>query len=477
MSLALLDWARHHGAWVSESVEIRATPYGGRGMYAACDIEANTELVRLPSTLQLGITQLAEGNDAELQGLARSLPPTELRFLPCAVALCGEVRKGDSSIFCDYIQELPADVSNAIAPCDGFGTDSGDGRYDEARGLAWEPSLARVVSSMRRALRALHESSAPRSLPLRDLCWAASIVCSRSLTRRSVRALTDEELGLVGTYAGRDRTRLLPVIDLVNHAIPESDANADVRHVNLLQQRRTMFAQRNYDRLSTSLIATREIRAGDEVLLDYGTGIEEYQGRLPDQKALLDFGFVLPLHPAYMATLRLEPLLPPPTVATDEAKYLRLAVSNIRKSLEPGPLRFSIKGEPSLATLALALACSFRGPGELARLVQAGESAPETLLDEELLERLVECSTEGQVEHALGVLAAAAETALAKIQSPPNAGFTDAEAAVPRPPGEPQLFETAGASFDVAAQAYREVVCEMLRCVVDHCGTPTRGGA
>ena len=452
LSAPLLEWAKLHGAWVSDSVDIRPTPYGGRGVYATTDISTDTELVRLPSHLQLGVTSLAEGADAELQELARSLPPRELRFLPCAVALCGEMRKGASSIFDTYIQELPATYSNAIAPCDGFGNDPSDERYDEPSSLAWEPTMAAQATSMRRAVRLLHESSAPDSLALRDLCWASAAVCSRSLTRRRVRELTDEELGRVGEYASKDRTRLLPVIDLVNHAIPSSDANADVRHLNLFAQRQsTPTAGLKFDRLSTSLITTREVHAGEELLLDYAAGIY-LDGHLPDQKALLDFGFVLPLRPDYMASLPLESRLPPPTVATEEAKYLRILLSGVRKQVEPGPLRFGVEGEPSVATLALALAFTFQGPEDLARLVETVEGAPEDLPEAELLEVIVESSTVAQVEHALGVLAAAAEAALAEIQ------------AAPHPPDKSM---DSGASFDRASREYFDIVCEMLQRVAE----------
>ena len=125
--------------------------------------------------------------------------------------------------------------------------------------------MAVMVSSMRQALRELHQSSAPRSLPFRDLCWASAVVCSRALTRKRVRTHTQEELGRVGEYPGRDRTRLLPVIDLVNHAVPSRDANADVNHVNIFAQRQST-PHLKYDRYSTSLISTREIRAGGEVV-------------------------------------------------------------------------------------------------------------------------------------------------------------------------------------------------------------------
>ena len=479
----LIDWATRHGAWISDSVEIRPTTYGGRGLFTTADIDAGTELFRLPGHLQLGVPQLAEGADAELQAFARSLPPNNLRFLPCAVALCGEMRRGNASLFDVYINELPATYTNAIAPCcdgDGYSSESGE-RFDAPSGLAWAPGMAALAATRRRALRELHTCSAPQSLPLADLCWASAAVCSRSLTRRRVRALTDDELSLIGEYASRDHARLLPIIDLVNHAIPSSGANVDVRHQP--RQRRGVrrllgkedrtdqvpgqvsSAQRQSgsnptavdaasDRLSTSLITTRTVPAGRELLLDYANGIYG-DGRLPDQKVLLDFGFVPPLsdQPGYPATLQLEPHLPPSTVATDEAKYFRFLVSGARKAVEPGPLRFSAAGEPSLATLALALAFSFSGPEELARLVKIHEASPEELPEVQLLERLVNGSTAAQVEQARRVLATAARAALAQMEQMEQMRSSE------------KGMAKNGASFDSVAQEYYDVVCEVLQRV------------
>ena len=118
--LSLLEWGRQHGASISSSVQIRSI-YGGRGLFAVDDIPANTELITMPTHLQIGVPQLAEeSGDADLQRFARTLPwreliEKELTFLPCAIALCAVARKGSSSIFHEYLRELPATYSNAVA--------------------------------------------------------------------------------------------------------------------------------------------------------------------------------------------------------------------------------------------------------------------------------------------------------------------------------------------------------------------------
>ncbi len=238
------------------------------------------------------------------------------------------------------------------------------------------------------------------------------------------------------------------MIDIVNHD-PSGTANADVRHLNADE----------FDPYSTSLISTREIRAGGEVLLDYGAG----PSGMTHERALLDFGFALPLHgPGYTAELPIEPLLQAaaPAVATEEAKYLRIYVTGMRRNVEPGWLRFDATGEPSVPTLALALACSFRSAEDLAVLVEAVDSdEAEEMTEEHLLARLVESSAASQLAHARAVLATAAEAAAVQIQT-----AVEAEAA--------QACDgAAGESFDGVAREYRGIVCEMLRRVVRRCGT------
>ena len=263
--LSLVDWARRHGAYVSPHVEIRSSK-AGRGLYALTDIAANTELIMLPVHLQLGVPQLAEaGGDKELQQLARQLPwrdiiRTGVTFLPTSIALCAEVRKGAGSAFAEYLQELPTVLNNAIAALD---HGASEGAYDAPSTLvAWAPYTAAQVATKRQALRKMHEKLAPPSLSLKELSWASAIVSSRGLVRRGARALIPEEAERVGEFAAADRTRLLPLIDLVNHA-PSSQiggANALVGHFSRKDPGST--APYDPDPASTSLISTREISAG-----------------------------------------------------------------------------------------------------------------------------------------------------------------------------------------------------------------------
>jgi hypothetical protein len=178
--LPLLAWARAQGAHISESIDIRSTEYGGRGLFAITDIPANAKLITIPGHLQLGVGQLAEGDDDEMQKLSRELPWRDvleqgLNFLPCSIALCAERRKGAASIFAPYFSELPSDHTNAVAFCDVSGDDvsiSSDLLNDLE---SWTPVTAHKVKQRRTGMTTLHEQLAPPSLPLRDLCLASGL--------------------------------------------------------------------------------------------------------------------------------------------------------------------------------------------------------------------------------------------------------------------------------------------------------------
>ena len=151
----------------------------------------------LPAHLQLGVGQLAEADDEEMRSLARDLPwqdmiRTGLTFIPCAIALCAERRRGSDSLFDEYLSQLPESLNNAVACCEGgFGHDSSDSRFDAPADLGvWAPTTAAKAQTKRNAMRVLHSTLVPPSLPMRDLCWASAIVSSRGLVRKRARALT-----------------------------------------------------------------------------------------------------------------------------------------------------------------------------------------------------------------------------------------------------------------------------------------------
>ena len=69
------------------------------------------------------------------------------------------------------------------------GHDSRDSRVDAPADLGvWAPTTAAKAQTKRNAMRVLHSTLVPPSLPMRDLCWASAIVSSRGLVRKRARA-------------------------------------------------------------------------------------------------------------------------------------------------------------------------------------------------------------------------------------------------------------------------------------------------
>ena len=206
----LLNWAQSQGATVSPRLAIRRTSYGGNGLFVSEAVAKGTPLVRIPGELQLGVEVLAKSDAEDLQRFVKGLHWQEvvaagLGFLPCAAAICAE-RRNSKSRFAPYLQFLDeVSYTNAIASCD---------TEDCPSLAACDAVAAEKVKKMRYGLRAAAQANA---IDLDELCRAAAVVCSRSLRRRVAPPLSPDAVDNVGPVAATDRSRLLPVIDLVNH--------------------------------------------------------------------------------------------------------------------------------------------------------------------------------------------------------------------------------------------------------------------
>ena len=119
------------------------------------------------------------------------------------------------------------------------------------------------------------------------------------------------------------------------------------------------------------------------------------------------------------------------------------------------PLRFDASGEPSAATLALALVLSCQGHEDLDRLTEPLYRAMETLdapdAFEQLVEQLVTSSTEEQKYRALVALRTAAATAVNRLQASASAAGSG----------------VSSASFDGVAQEYCDTRRELLERVAN----------
>ena len=416
----LLTWAQSQGATVSQNLAIRRTTYGGNGLFVSEPVAKGTPLVRIPGDLQLGVEVLAKSGAIDLQRFVKGLPWQEvvaagLGFLPCAAAICAEKRNAKSR-FAPYLRFLDeVQYTNAIAQCD----------TDDCPSLAaCDAVAAEKVKKMRYGLRAAANANA---IDLDELCWAAAVVCSRSLRRRVAPPLSPEAVDNVGPVAATDRSRLLPVIDLVNHG--GDKANAAVQPLKNDPE----------DPFATCLVAARDLEADEEILIDYGAGSPP-AGRA--ETFLLDYGFVLPGAGAYGFAALEGDFLPAVgqfsadragmrDVAAEELERLKARIQRLVAAASAAhkgkPLAFDAAGEPTPETLALALALSCRGPADVACVC---DGAPPDA---------------AHVDLARQALRAAAAAALARADAAPQFD-----------PSTP---------FDAAAAAYAGAVREALRRV------------
>jgi len=360
-AIDLFTWAKQHGAKISPSIQIQSTPYGGRGLFVTHDIPFGTELILIPYHLQLGIRQLAEGNDSEMQQMAKALPweyiiKNEIGFIVLSLALVAEKRKGADSIFHPFLKELPQYCSNAV----GRGDDN-----DLNNLIDWAPTMARRVQQMRQGIRTIHESISSSSVSIEDLQWAATNVCSRSLVRKRIKDLTADQIDRVGGFAASDHSRMLPVIDLVNHGSLEL-ANVKVGH----------FSHGNDDDndFSTSLKSTRDIKAGEELLFDYGG---EGGKKISNDRLLLDYGFVLPGHIDKVSISLEEFVTSIKELEADRVGMKSVSDENMKELdtlivflTKQSPLLFFAGSEPTVHTLAVAIILTCRDSEDVSRVLK-----------------------------------------------------------------------------------------------------------
>ena len=417
----LFNWARHHGAKIADSIEIKNSPCGGRGLYAKRFIPVNTELIQIPYNLQLGARQLADGTDVEMQTMARSLPwryvmENELFFVPLSIALAAERRKGTDSIFWPFLQSLPNNCVNAA---------SGSSIDDVLSDLhIWAPHVAKKIIQRRLSLQTLHDTICPKSLSIEEIRWATANVCSRSLIRKRIKELSSEQVNKIGIFCSSDHSRMLPIIDLVNHGSCEL-ANVWVGHLSRDEDDTNDF--------STSLKSIRDILPGEELLFDYGGGNGK---KISNDRLLLDYGFVLRDHMDHVSitleefSTAIEEIIGRDTLkdapATDTERLHSLVTTLIKQASKLQsdiPVVFTSNGEPTIPTLAIAVCMTCHDIDDLSSLLKVIPMTENQNQDLSLLSnQIIEACSVMQKEFARYVLKVASGFAIAQ-----RSGMTESD--------------------------------------------------
>ena len=384
----LLAWARANGAFIHPSLSIREIS-GVRGLCVTHDAPAGTPLVVLPAHLQLG----ADLADLDL------LAFTTHWSVRLGLALCAERERGTN--FEPYVAQLPHAPSLVMMP-----------NVDLAPLRAWPPTLQRA-QAMRDGMQRIHRqiANAAAAPPLERLSWGAAMAASRAYRVR----------GAPG--ASGDAARLLPVIDLANHAGGRATATVGNAPSPLPES-------------DVMLAAVRDLAAGEEVLTDYGGGQP-----LTNERLLLEYGFALEDNADDAVTLPVASLAVGLQAVADgadrtpeEAEALGAMQTELLRAggvdLAEASLEFGTDGAPTPASALLTHVLVARSAAEL------GESAVEG-------GRLVKAPP-ALAARAAAALRAVALAALSEMGAP----------AAPRGEG----IEAAAAQFVAAQRAILERV-------------------
>jgi hypothetical protein len=306
-----------------------------------------------------------------------------------------------------FLQSLPT-CYNAI---------SGNEQDDDLRELMiWAPNVAKVIQGRRAGMKYVYDAVSPPSLSMKELQWAASNVCSRSLIRKRIKELSSDQVKKIGVFCASDHSRMLPIIDLVNHGSLEL-ANVWVGHLSR--------ADEDENDYSTSLKSIRDIEAGEELLFDYGGG---GISRISNDRLLLDYGFVLSEHLDHVS-ISLEEFSAAVSemlgkdrlndVAAADLERLRslirVLIREASKEQQDMPILFARNGEPTVQTHAIAICMACRDKNDVECLLNILNQLEEQKHNITLFSaRILQQSSEMQREFARYVLKVAAGFALAQ---------------------------------------------------------------
>lgn len=252
-----------HGLVASEECEgIEATTIGftrdgrRRGIFAKDSFNPGEYIFAIPFTSTLLIHETYSGEE-ELSDIQLGFRLWTTILQPNEVGQCDEQRKDR---WATYLACLPKQNSSQFTPTPEFWT-------EDAINAIEVPILVQEMKRRRREVSDIirqyypHLSSITQQMFYNDVLFAAWLVRSRGFTTVKASGLSGLENG---GRISRTRTVLIPFMDFINHESNDSFVNAEIEVVDSKTDEESFFA----------LACKRSISVGDEVLIQYGTGLE-----------------------------------------------------------------------------------------------------------------------------------------------------------------------------------------------------------
>lgn len=241
----LLDWLDSEGALVSAAIRISVVAPLGRELLAVENIDAGSELIRLPAELCMAVST-----------------DDEQSHLPEDVRLAADILRdmgNEDGMWRAYRNALPSRSSlGERLPI--FWQEDQLGPWADRM-----PGLPGQVESRRQLLR---KAAAALQLPLAELTWAHALVSTRA----------------VG--AGIGACAMLPGIDVANHALKPNAELVAAGEPGVQTGRATVTRRGDvWEHGTAGLLALHDIPAGEPIRISYGS--------YANQRLLLDYGFEL----------------------------------------------------------------------------------------------------------------------------------------------------------------------------------------
>ena len=344
---------------------------GERGIAAISPLRRGETFARVP--LRLAITD--DPDDEESNELVGADAPWSVR-LACKILRMAS--NGNESPWAPYLRVLPTSVPNPLTTFS----------WEDTQAIAYEPARRQLDNTswlVASSSDSLPETAAGPAAPSREIFeWAVSVVHSRTF-------------GSAGRTGGVGVRMLVPLVDMLNHAGDEDQASiigpAAVPQPVPMDNVRWDIISKIGGEYFMVLTTTRDIGAGEELLLSYG--------ERSNDDFFLHYGFIPPrnVHDDVILFTNIEEV-----IDWHLEKYLPLG------GLTPSQLQSVINA----AYTAAAKEESAASDGKSAAAMEAAlESMPEVEADRVRADRaaiklLSRKRTDGRLIAALEILHAAA---------------------------------------------------------------------